>query len=498
MKKTLITLSTIASVAAIYVATPSVTKNTDNNKCLNVKDVESIPNPTPENTFFEPVRSILSVPQPYSGGIIEFSVDNSITIKGTINAIHRGLEETVAIGGDIHGGWFSVIVNKDGTTEAYLMIESRRIAYVLEATPLNGTVRFVKKSWNEVMCGNVSVDQELAGAATVTSGTTDTSTSAVPILNSRTGAKVTLYLEFRGATVTDVWWNGGKTIQAASPGYDAAKVTQTFNVVAQKYSNFNVNVTTDPNLYNTAPVGSRMRVIFTPTQFIKGFSGIAWIGSLPSTSGSWTRNIPCWVFTNTVSTGEQAGLVAAHELGHTFGLRHDGVNKVEYYNGNKEVSWAPIMGTSIGKKVVQWSRGEYTGANNIQDDIKILSGITGYASALAQSTSIAGVVEINDVVRYSGDAGTYTFRTYSGGAVRLVVNVPVYSMLDSRIELIQNGVTVAVGTASGLNSILTATVKAGVYTVKVSGEGFGDVRSAGYSSYGSVGDFKLTGNVPAR
>ena len=76
--------------------------------------------------------------------------------------------------------------------------------------------------------------------------------------------------------------------------------------------------------------------------------------------------------------------------------------------------------------------------------------------------------------------------------------MPQYSMLDSRIELIQNGVPIAVGTASGLNSILTATVKAGVYTVKVSGEGFGDVRSAGYSSYGSVGAFKLTGNVPVR
>ena len=500
MKKIITTLGVLAVAAAtMYVTTPTIpTTPTNYSKSLDLKSIDSDINLTPERTFFEPVHSVLPIPQPYKGGTIQFSVGSNVIIPGTINAIHQGLEDTIAIGGDIKGGWFSVIVNKDGTTEAYLMIESRHIAYVLESTPLSGTARFVKKPWNEVMCSNVSVDQELAGAATVTSGTIDTSTSAVPILNSRIGAKVTLFLEFRGATVTDTWWNGGKTIQAASPGYDAAKVTQTFNVVAQKYSNLNVNITTDPNLYNTAPVGSRMRVIFTPTQFIKGYSGIAWVGCLPSTSSTWSKTLPCWVFTNAVSTGEQAGLVAAHELGHTFGLKHDGVNKVEYYNGNKEVSLAPIMCSSIGKKVVQWSKGEYTGATNVQDDIKVLSTISGYATALPTLTPIIGVVKVDDVIRYNGDAGVYTFSTSTGGDVQLVVNVPEYSMLDSRIELIQNGIPIAVGMASGLNSTLTTTVKAGVYTVRVSGEGFGDVRSAGYSSYGSVGAFKLTGNVPAR
>ena len=49
---------------------------------------------------------------------------------------------------------------------------------------------------------------------------------------------------------------------------------------------------------------------------------------------------------------------------------------MEYYKGlgSGDVSWAPIMGNSYGKNVTQWSKGEYTGANNTEDDIALIAG----------------------------------------------------------------------------------------------------------------------------
>jgi len=144
MKKTLITVSALVSVAAIYVAS---TYQPNSSKCLNTKGIPT----TPERTFFEPVRSVLPIPQPYEGGTIKFSVGSTKSIDGIINAIHKGLEDTIAIGGNIKGGWFSVIIDRTNNTQAFVMIEDIQIAYVLEPTPLNGTAVFKKKLWNEVM-----------------------------------------------------------------------------------------------------------------------------------------------------------------------------------------------------------------------------------------------------------------------------------------------------------------------------------------------------------
>ena len=35
--------------------------------------------------------------------------------------------------------------------------------------------------------------------------------------------------------------------------------------------------------------------------------------------------------------------------------------------------WAPIMGVGYQKPVVQWSKGEYTNANNTQNDLTIIA-----------------------------------------------------------------------------------------------------------------------------
>src|SRR5688572_28921574 len=72
------------------------------------------------------------------------------------------------------------------------------------------------------------------------------------------------------------------------------------------------------------------------------------------------------------------GKTAAHETGHLMGLSHDGNASTSYYSGFSTYQWAPIMGNNLCCRTwtdvaIQWSKGEYTGSNNRQDDLSIIS-----------------------------------------------------------------------------------------------------------------------------
>jgi hypothetical protein len=60
------------------------------------------------------------------------------------------------------------------------------------------------------------------------------------------------------------------------------------------------------------------------------------------------------------------------------GLSHDGVAGGSSYYGGTTASprlWAPIMGSSYYCAVTQWSRGEYNGASNLEDDIQVRQAV---------------------------------------------------------------------------------------------------------------------------
>jgi hypothetical protein len=62
------------------------------------------------------------------------------------------------------------------------------------------------------------------------------------------------------------------------------------------------------------------------------------------------------------------------------------------------------------------------------------------------------------------------------------------------IELVdaQGKVVATNNTISSLNTTTTVDVTPGTYTVRVQGAGEGDVKTTGYTKYGSVGTFTLT------
>src|SRR5207249_277864 len=141
-----------------------------------------------------------------------------------------------------------------------------------------------------------------------------------PILSSRPGATAVLYLDFDGETVTDPRWNSGNTIVAQPSTLTDAQITEVWNRVKEDYWPFNIDVTTDLNRYNNAPVGSRMRCIITPScEWYENCAagGVAYVSSFAQAGhGQFSSTIPCWVFNSSVVGVAEA---ASHELGHTLG-----------------------------------------------------------------------------------------------------------------------------------------------------------------------------------
>ena len=206
-----------------------------------------------------------------------------------------------------------------------------------------------------------------------------TATAQVPKFNSNTNARATIFLDFDGQTVHSPYWNGGTAFYATPSGLTQTQITTAFLQVAEDFSPFNLNVTTDSVVYFAAPINQRQRIIITANSSWYGNAGgVAYLNSF-----RWGLEIPGFVFSNLLRFNEKnIGEASSHESGHTLGLNHQTLydancNFIYEYNpgtGSGETSWAPIMGNSYGKTLTLWHRGTTTqGCSRLQDDLAILS-----------------------------------------------------------------------------------------------------------------------------
>ena len=358
-------------------------------------------------------------------------------------------------------------------------------------------------------------------------------------LHSRLGSARTIYLDFNGQTISGTQWAADDAGPYSALPYsldglasfttvEQDAIQEIWQRVAEDYSPFDVDVTTqDPGAAaidrTTAAdtvYGTRMLVTNSPAADVtSSTTGVAFLGAFDRVGTGINGHDglqPAWAFPAGLSFDtKRVSDVIIHELGHTLGLSHDGqtggVDPV-YYRGHGV--WGPIMGAGYTRPVVQFSKGEYTNANNFEDDLAVIQShgavarpddhTNVIASATPFTTSASGVITPattpdGDMFKYTAPtSGNVTFtvtpapagpnldvllRVYSQSATVLGTNNPPATLVDER-------------TATGLGASITLPVTAGVsYYPQVTSTGF-LTGATGYTRYASLGQYTLTASAP--
>lgn len=352
------------------------------------------------------------------------------------------------------------------------------------------------------------------------------------LLHSRPGASKVIYLDFDGHTTTGTSWNAGFTGGAniVTPQFNSdadptsisdaerTAIQEIWRRVAEDYAPFDVDVTTqDPGSealrrFGTGDINWGVRVCIGGSSYDwygAGAGGVAYVGSF-----SWNSDTPAFVFTSQLGNGniKYVAEAASHEAGHTLGLYHDGTLATAtttaqgYYagHGSGETAWAPIMGVGYYRNLTQWSKGEYANADNKEDDLTIISSYVPYRpddhgdTAATATYQPAGTTFVAaGIIGRNTDVDVFAFATAAGTINLSVIPEEVGPNLDILVEL-RNAAGTLLASANpgtGLAASLSPTLAAGTYFVHVRGTGAGDPLSTGYSSYGSLGSYVLTGNV---
>lgn len=328
-----------------------------------------------------------------------------------------------------------------------------------------------------------------------------------PNLHSDPGQTNKIYLDFDGGTYhpgpdnaeTDTSSVLSNTVNIAAFSGGSESMYRIWQRVAEDWAPFNVDVTTERPA-QISP-GLLVSVGGDPGDagFPPGVGGVApWTGGSSQYAGN-----PKIVFTFSEAYDNDESGVAdtiSHEGGHIFGLDHDGPG---YYpgHGTGATSWSPIMGNG-SLSLSQWSKGEYPGADNHEDDIaRITSDLTGRADDNSAGQALGGspaAVDQHGLIETASDTDDFWFDTGGGPVSFTIVPGPQGANLDAQLRLLDNSdnLKAEANDPLDLGGTIAVTLAAGRYHLRV--DGVGDVDPGpGYSDYDSLGQYRISGSYSA-
>ncbi|MFL6062769.1 MAG: fibronectin type III domain-containing protein, partial [Marmoricola sp.] len=337
---------------------------------------------------------------------------------------------------------------------------------------------------------------------------------------------------------------GGFSLDATTTGaFSTAEeqyIQDVWRIVAEKYSPMDVDVTTeDPgqDAYNRTSATDTTygtHVVITndmtarPTgcdaDLTGGCLGVGLLGVFNQNEQGIPDYLePAWVFTKFTAADDvlPAGVIAndaAHEIGHTVGLDHDRISGQDYYPGHDD--WFPIMGAS-DLAIGQFNNGGYPGYVSDQTDpdgvtidgddyhVMNLNGLPTRADDVSGTKALGSAANYlqNGVIETAADVDTYQVnRTCTNAMTATATGIGMGQSVDLQVTIKDpNGVVQATAdpaashltpqtfpdTPTGMDaSAQVASATTGLWTVSV--EGVGLAGSAGYSDYGSVGQYNLS------
>lgn len=360
-------------------------------------------------------------------------------------------------------------------------------------------------------------------------------------LHSKPGAANVVYVNFKGYAIENTAWNynAQASYQAKPFNKDAdpssfsdaerKDIGEIWHRIAEDLSAFDVDVTTEAPTAFGPKVG---HILITSNSTVSG-------GAMPHNNAGGVAYVGVWGYSNyeyyqpalvyydqLSSSATYISEAASHELGHNLALSHDGTSTVGYYTGHGSglSSWAPIMGVGYYQNITQWSKGEYTDANNTQDDLAIIAARLSYsqddhANNAASSTALivdsAGNIASSNpefdplnarpdnkgVIESGVDTDVFFFDT-AAGEVNITIT-PAWAAytrssrrganLDIKATLTDGaGISIVDDYLADTEALITANVAAGRYYLEITGVGNS---AAPYSAYGSLGEYFIVGQV---
>lgn len=453
----------------------------------------------------------------------------SSTIQSVIN-YKTNEDGRIIIAGSAGNGGFKLVSNSEGKISGHYICAAERKAYSY-STDASGNVIAKEVPIESLVCMDFakvpSTAFDEAEAAKVPARTT-----AIPAFSSKPNSKYVIYIDLDGEYTQGPNWNNGNPINAQPlRTFTDADVEQLWNVTAQDYFPWDVNVTTDRAKFDAAPKKQRKMCVVTKTNQTgyPGVGGVAMIGSFDDGTDE-----VCWSFNDVgmKTTGE----TNSHEVGHTVGLNHDGQSPStpDYYQGHN--NWAPIMGAvySTGSKKIddentvgQWSKGEYSGANRTENDLNIISTTNGFGyepddfgGAYTDANIGTIKLELDGKILSANNQGLITktddkdvFKLRIGaGDINIVaapfwitpkisrypnLNIKLRLLSSTGTELASADVGATPNTYASMSSTLTKTgLAAGTYYIEIDGVGNGSGASTGYTEYASLGGYNFSGTAP--